>query len=114
MGESMLYKILTIIVIIIVVAIVFAISYLVNSSTVVDNNIIPLLSLSEAKQIAENSDCVKEGQILETNLYNPNSKTYWFNIDSNRSNCNPACVVYEDKRTEINYRCTGLITDANE
>jgi len=86
-------------------------TFMNKSNDIFDNNIVPKLTLQEANQIAQNSECVKEGKILETNLYNPNSKTYWFNLDVNKSGCNPACVVYEDKRTEINYRCTGLISD---
>lgn len=70
-----------------------------------------LLSEAEARVIAEKS-CIKGGEVLETGIYNQNSKTWWYeaNLNATREGCNPACVVNEEtKIAEINWRCTGLI-----
>jgi len=62
--------------------------------------------------VVEASNCTEYGTLSEDSImYNENSKTYWINLDpfENPYNCNPACVVYENGTTEINWRCTGLI-----
>ncbi len=69
------------------------------------------LTEAEARLIAEKI-CVKSGEALGEGMYNPNSKTWWFdaNLNSTPEGCNPACVVSEETRdAEINWRCTGLI-----
>jgi len=69
------------------------------------------LSESEAKGIAEKT-CIKGGETLAPGFYNETSKTWWFdaNLNATREECNPACVVNEEnKTTEINWRCTGLL-----
>ena len=70
-----------------------------------------VLSLSEAKAIAEKT-CIKGGEAIKTDgYYNDNSKTWWFdaNLNATKPGCNPACVVSEITKTaEINWRCTGL------
>ena len=41
-----------------------------------------------------------------------NSKTWWIDLNAEKEGCNPACVVFEEsKRAEINWRCTGLLTE---
>ncbi|MDD5178418.1 MAG: hypothetical protein PHT54_04035 [Candidatus Nanoarchaeia archaeon] len=70
------------------------------------------ITLEEAIEIAENSDCINEGTLKTTNVYNPNSKTWWIDLEPNipEPGCSPACVVSEETKTaEINWRCTGLI-----
>jgi hypothetical protein len=65
---------------------------------------------AEAQVIAEKY-CIKGGEALGEGLYNPNSKTWWFdaNLNATREGCNPACVVSEETKTaEINWCCTGL------
>jgi hypothetical protein len=70
----------------------------------------PKMSEAEARRIAEQSDCAKQGAIKETEVYNPNSATWWFRLDAAKGGCNPACVVSAvNKTAEINWRCTGLI-----
>lgn len=74
----------------------------------------PKITIEEATQIAEESECAEMGTLTEINFYNSNSKTWWIDIEMNAENkkegCNPACVVFEDtKAVEINWRCTGLI-----
>ena len=67
------------------------------------------LSEAEARRIAEQSACTKEGTIKETEGYNPNSDTWWFSLGTPKGGCNPACVVSATAKTaEINWRCTGL------
>ncbi|MFC1789959.1 hypothetical protein ACFLZP_00575 [Patescibacteria group bacterium] len=69
------------------------------------------MSEKKARSIAETSDCVQDGVLKGSAFYNENSKTWWFDLDINKPGCNPACVVYEDETVEINWRCTGLISD---
>ncbi len=41
-------------------------------------------------------------------VYNPNSNTWWIDLDADAPGCNPACVVnVATKTTEVNWRCTG-------
>lgn len=76
----------------------------------------PSIDVHSAKAIAEASDCVKDGSITGEGYYNPNSKTWWFDIEMNpgseHEGCSPACVVSSETQTaEINWRCTGLIPE---
>jgi len=72
------------------------------------------MSIEEAIAIAENSDCVKEGNLTDKHFYNPNSRTWWIDLDIKKKGCSPACVVSEETRSaEINWRCTGLIEPEN-
>ena len=67
------------------------------------------LSEKEAIQIAESStQCKQAGTLTQQRFYNENSQTWWIDIDGNKPGCNPACVIYEDEHTEVNWRCTGL------
>jgi hypothetical protein len=69
------------------------------------------MTIAEARRIAENSDCVKEGDLTGNYSYNPNSRTWWIDLDAKKNGCSPACVVGEETKTaEINWRCTGLKT----
>ena len=61
-----------------------------------------------ARSIAETSECVNYGALKENAFYNENSRTWWIDLDAAKTECNPACVVYEDETVEINWRCTGL------
>ena len=66
------------------------------------------LSLSEAKEIAVNSEC--GDRLKETYMCNEDTGSWWIDLDIEREGCNPACVVYAvSKEAEINWRCTGLI-----
>jgi len=62
-----------------------------------------------ARSIAEISECVNDGALKENAFYNENSKTWWIDLDIDKTGCNPACVIHEDETVEINWRCTGLI-----
>jgi hypothetical protein len=64
-----------------------------------------------AYQIANASDCVKEGPLRDSEVHNPETGTWWIDMDVVKEGCQPACVVYEENRTaEINWRCTGLVS----
>lgn len=74
----------------------------------------PSIPLEDALSIAQESGCLAEGGSLipDSALYNPNTKTWWIDLDLERQGCSPACVV--DDRTgtaEINWRCTGLVEE---
>lgn len=67
------------------------------------------LSLEEALSVAWGSDCMDEGRVTgDGAFFNNNSKTWWLTLEANKTGCNPACVVHENRSTEINWRCTGL------
>ena len=64
------------------------------------------MSLQEARMIAD-STC--SGNLTDSVFYNENSRTWWIGLDITKEGCTPACVVYENKTAEINWRCTGLL-----
>lgn len=68
----------------------------------------PPMSLADAKQIASQSTCMQSGTLKDTAVYNPNSNTWWIDLDANAPGCNPACIVSVATNTaEVNWRCTG-------
>ena len=72
------------------------------------------LSIEQAREIAQNSECGEKGSLKETYSYNENSKTWWIDLEMKEEYmnpiCNPACVVsVETKKAEINWRCAGLL-----
>jgi len=67
------------------------------------------MSEKRARSIAETSECIEYGTLKETAFYNDNSKTWWIDLDTDKTECNPACVIFENEKVEINWRCTGLI-----
>jgi hypothetical protein len=70
------------------------------------------LSELDAREIANASDCAKQGNLTANIVHNENTRTWWTDLApfENKSGCNPACVVSEDNRTaEVNWRCTGLL-----
>lgn len=69
-----------------------------------------LMGFEEALSIAESSACVEEGGLKGTRFCNPNTGTWWFDIDVEKPGCAPACVVdVETSTAQINWRCTGAI-----
>lgn len=69
-----------------------------------------ILTFEDAIEIAEFSNCTKEGKIIYEGFYNEGSGTWWISLDAKKEGCNPACVVYESTLSaEINWRCTGLV-----
>jgi hypothetical protein len=73
------------------------------------------MTLNEAIKLAENpeSACMIEGNLKNKDkaFYNNNSKTWWIDLVSEKEGCSPACVIFADKKIEINWRCTGLISN---
>lgn len=68
------------------------------------------MSLSEAKEIALESECVEEGNLTGDYFCNENTGTWWLDLDIWKPGCAPACVVdVSTGEAEINWRCTGLI-----
>ena len=79
-----------------------------------------ILTLSDAKQIAIDSECGEKGTLKETYVCNEHTGTYWIDLEVydeaweelevSEEMCNPACVVnVVTREAEINWRCTGLI-----
>jgi len=72
------------------------------------------LGLSEANEIAINSECVDENALTDKAFCNQDTGTWWIDLEmeepEDKPFCNPACVInVETKQAEINWRCTGLI-----
>ncbi len=67
-----------------------------------------VLTLSDAKEIAINSEC--GNNLKETFICNEITGTYWIDLNLEKEGCSPACVVDIKNRTaSINWRCMGLI-----
>jgi putative hemolysin len=71
----------------------------------------PKLSEADALKVATAaSACTDVGTVQTDGFYNPNSRTWWFNLaGSSKPGCNPACVIGEDGSAEVNWRCTGAV-----
>ncbi len=69
------------------------------------------MDLDDAKSVAEEGECSRQGVIGESGFCNSGTGTWWidFTPSEEKQGCNPACVVnVETKEVEINWRCTGL------
>lgn len=80
-----------------------------NVQPVAPSNSIEQMSYEEALSIAKKGGCTNDGNLTGTYFYNNNSRTWWFDLDIKKQGCFPACVVWENSTSEINWRCTGLI-----
>ena len=68
------------------------------------------LSYQEAVDIAQDSECLEQGQLKETHFCNEGTGTWWLDLDIDKPGCAPACVInVSDRTAEINWRCTGLV-----
>jgi hypothetical protein len=68
------------------------------------------MSLSEAEEIALESECVQEGRLTGESFCNDFTGTWWLDLEIEKQGCAPACVInVATKKAEINWRCTGLI-----
>jgi hypothetical protein len=67
----------------------------------------------EAIRHASGTECTEKGALTENYDYNPNSETWWIDLDMKeeyaKELCSPACVIDKEGNAEINWRCTGLI-----
>ena len=77
------------------------------AQTVTDDDASARMSMQHAYGIA--LDSCHEGTVSDQGFYNPNSRTWWFDLAVDKPGCSPACVVAEDGTAEVNWRCTGLI-----
>ena len=67
------------------------------------------MALEEAKAFAIESEC--GDRLKETYFCNSDTKTWWIDLDIEKAGCFPACVIHtETGEAEINWRCTGLIS----
>jgi hypothetical protein len=73
------------------------------------------MTREQAYAFARNGTCAQEGNLTENAFYNPNSRTWWIDLEPFIPHplCNPACVIYENGSTEVNWRCTGLVPPLN-
>jgi len=69
------------------------------------------MTREKAKEQAIQSTCAQQARLTGEGYYNENSRTWWFNLDLDKTGCNPACVVKEDGKVELNWRCTGAIPE---
>lgn len=68
------------------------------------------MTIDEAREIAQNSECTEKGNLTSEYMFNADTKTYWINLDIEKPGCSPACVVdIETKQAEINWRCMGAL-----
>jgi hypothetical protein len=68
-----------------------------------------IMTFEEAREIAMESSCADEGNILDSGSCNVDTGTWWINLDAEKENCFPACVVdVESENAVINWRCTGI------
>lgn len=80
-----------------------------------DNETDAKLSYQEAVQIAQDSECLEQGQLKETRFCNEGTGTWWIDLDIEKPGCAPACVVnVSDGTAEINWRCTGLLPPTDD
>ncbi|NQT73951.1 MAG: hypothetical protein HQ553_14480 [Chloroflexi bacterium] len=83
-----------------------------DQETCIDTENGAQMTIEEALQIAQDSECGKDGTIKSTYMCNPDTGTWWIDLEIEKEGCNPACVVEIDDRTaEINWRCTGVIPE---
>lgn len=102
----------TILVIILLIIVVFASGCTGSGSEQTETCV--NMTVKEAREIAEDSECVKKGTLQKNYSCNENSKTLWIDLkaDEKKELCDPACVVYAENRTaEVNWRCTGFIPE---
>ena len=63
-----------------------------------------------ARELALVSECSAEGGFKERPICNEDTGTWWIDIDTDVSGCNPACVI--DVTTGdaiISWRCIGVV-----
>ena len=99
-----------------ILILIFVIGIVIISGCTSDNNLEDDteqgFDLEEAREIAQNSDCIDEGSLSGEYFYNDYTRTWWFDLDIEMAGCSPACVVSEETKTaEINYRCTGVLPE---
>jgi len=56
-----------------------------------------VLSIEEAFDIAENSECTEQGSLSDNYSYNNITKTWWINLDLEKQGCSPALLMKTQK-----------------
>jgi hypothetical protein len=71
------------------------------------------MSYGEAREIAENSVCAKDGMLKSTHWCNSVTGTWWIDTNIVKEGCSPTCVInVATKEAEINWMCTGAKQEA--
>jgi len=66
------------------------------------------MSFSEARQIAEQSECIEHGNLTEGGYFTGTNK-WWIKMDVIRKGCNMVCEVDPiEKTAKINWRCDEI------
>lgn len=67
---------------------------------------------SKAVELAKTGEC-GVAELKETHSCNEITQTWWIDLDLEKENCNPACVINaETEEVKINWRCTGALEGA--
>ncbi len=74
----------------------------------------PQLTIEQARELAQGTECTEKGTLIDNYMFNENSKTWWIDLEMKpefeNELCSPACVVFEEtNEVEINWRCTGAL-----
>ena len=70
------------------------------------------MTYKEAREIAENSVCTKDGKLKDTHWCNSVTGTWWIDTNIVKEECSPTCVInVETKEAEINWMCMGADTE---
>ena len=68
------------------------------------------MKISDAQRLAQSSECIVAGPLMDSFACNEVTGTWWIDLDVNEPGCKPACVVdIGSGTTGINWRCTGAI-----
>lgn len=70
------------------------------------------MNASEAAKVADLANCLAVGNLTNVSMYNNVTNTWWINLDTVKSGCSPACVIYANMSADVNWRCTGLAMPA--
>lgn len=93
----------------------FALRSVEQEKSVVSKETGGRMVVEEAMLIAQDSECAGKGDLTDNYMYNESTRTRWIDLgmkeEFKKDICNPACVISEESQTaEINWRCTGLIS----
>jgi hypothetical protein len=72
-----------------------------------------IMTLAEAVEASIYSNCLRTGTLkMESAICNEFTGTWWIDLAATKEGCAPACVInVVTKKAEINWRCTGLLTE---
>jgi len=69
------------------------------------------IPLEDAAQIAQKSECSKDGTfLLDKRWYNEFTRTWWISMETKKQGCDAACVVSEETLTaKTQWMCSGFM-----